>query len=260
MSAQSMDVSPKILVLEPDRSCPPDRLDGWAAETGVTLEVRHPDTPAEMPASIRDYDALIVLGGEMGDGDTAAHPWLERVREALREARDHDMPTLGICLGSQLLASALGGEVRRGDDGLETGVVSVQLTESAQSDPVMAGLPEEAFFGAWHQDAITQLPEGGVLLATSGRYPTQAFRCGRSWGVQFHPEASPALYSKWVEASGTSNPAQAKQFQDDAEDVKARDAIVEPLSETLVTNFLKLVRDARATRDSGNRDSGNRNS
>lgn len=250
-----MNSSPKILVLEPDRSCPPDRLDGWATETGVTLDVRHPDDPTEMPESIRDYDALIVLGGEMGDGDTAAHPWLEGVREALREAREQDMPTLGICLGSQLLASALGGEVRRGDAGLETGVVSVQLTESAQTDPVMAGLPGEAFFGAWHQDAITRLPNDGVLLATSSRYPTQAFRIGRSWGVQFHPEVSPATYSKWVEASHTSDPEQARQFQADVADMQARDGIVEPLSETLVTNFLKLVRETRDDRDNDNQNS-----
>ena len=247
MTAHPTDASPKVLVLEPDRSCPPDRLSGWAAETGVTLDVRHPDTAAEMPDSIQDYDALIVLGGEMGDGDTAAHPWLEKVRDVLREAREKDLPTLGICLGSQLLASALGGEVQRGNAGLETGVVSVRLTESAQNDPVMAGLPGEAFFSAWHQDAITRLPEGSVLLASGARYPTQAFRCGRAWGVQFHPEVSPTVYSQWVEGSDPSDPEQAQQFADDVVDVTARDAVVEPLSETLVTNFLMLVRDTRAT-------------
>lgn len=248
-SAQQHTTLPKILVLEPDRSCGPDRLTAWADSTGVAIDVRHPDTPAEMPDSLAEYDGLIVLGGEMGDGDTSDFPWLERVREMLRDAHRQSMPTLGICLGSQLLASALGGEVRRGDAGLETGIVTVKLNDAALQDPVMADLPRETYFGAWHQDAITRLPDDGVLLASGDRYPTQAFRCGLSWGVQFHPEVSPSAYTQWVAASDRSNPEVARQFEADITDVLERDAEVEPLSEKLVTNFLGLVRDTRDSRD-----------
>jgi GMP synthase (glutamine-hydrolysing) len=246
MSAFDAQKGAKILVLQPDRDCGPDRLAGWSASRGIELDVRNADTPAEMPASVQGFDGLIVLGGDMGDGDTDDFPWLEKLRERLREAHEIGLPTLGICLGAQLLASALGGEVRRGENGLETGVVKLLPLDEAEGDDLLVGLTEAFYSGAMHQDAITQLPAGSVLLATGDDYPNQIFRCGSTWGVQFHPEVGPTGYASWEPTDYASDPDVRVEFDATVEEFKRLDSIVEKSSEKLIGNFLGVVEAGRA--------------
>ncbi|GAB2572104.1 type 1 glutamine amidotransferase [Leucobacter ruminantium] len=228
-----------ILVLQPDRQCGPDRLANWSKERGVKLDVRNPDTPSEMPASLETFDGLIVLGGEMGDGDTSKHPWLEQVRDTLREAHAVGLPTLGICLGGQLLASALGGTVEPGDAGLEAGAIPITPLEDATNDPLMQGMPGTFYSGSFHNDAISRLPPDAVLLATGERYSNQAFRCGSSWGVQFHPELNPAHYAEWVPLELESHP----ELEATICEFERMDSLVEDACGQLFHNFLDVVLD-----------------
>jgi GMP synthase-like glutamine amidotransferase len=139
----------------------------------------------------------------MAAWEDEAAPWLVTTRRLLAEAVERAVPTLGICLGAQLLALATGGAVERGTRGLEVGLVPITLTPDAATDPLLGPVAKELGEGFavahWHQDAITRLPPGAVLLATGERYPHQAFRLGeRAWGLQYHPEVSAEDWAQWM--------------------------------------------------------------
>jgi GMP synthase (glutamine-hydrolysing) len=188
-----------VLVVQPDDECPADRFGLWLTEAGAELRFIRPFQGDRVPEVV-EADGLLVLGGDMGAGDDADHPWLADVRTLMRNAVVAEVPTLGICLGGQLLAAATGGAVARGAAGMEAGVVEVTARAVVEHDELMAGLPWPLLQGSMHRDAITSLPRNAVWLAESSAYRHQAFRVGRrAWGVQFHPELSPARYRRWAE-------------------------------------------------------------
>ncbi len=151
--------------------------------------VEHADLEAEL---------VVVLGGSMGVYDAHEHPFLSHELAFLTERLALDRPTLGVCLGAQLLAAAAGATVSPGKNGLEIGVAPVRLTAAAASDPVFSGLPQKLTVAHWHGDTFTAV-DGATLLASTDRYTQQAFRLGKSYGVQFHPELSSATFSRWLE-------------------------------------------------------------
>jgi GMP synthase (glutamine-hydrolysing) len=135
----------------------------------------------------READALVVLGGGMGAYEADRLQHLQDEIDLLRSCVDRGRPVLGICLGSQLLAKALGAEVARAPV-KEIGFYRVRLTDDARSDPLFAAAPPDFVAFHWHGDAFT-LPAGAVPLASSTLTPLQAYRFGsRAWGVQFHLE------------------------------------------------------------------------
>ena len=190
-----------MLVVEPDGGCPLDRLGTWLAEElpGADILTCRPWAGDPVPAR-SGADALLVLGGRMGAHDDDRHPWLPPLRRLLASAVDDAVPTLGICLGAQLLAAATGGAVERGDRGREAGVVDVRWTAAAVGDPLVGGLLDGPYPGpSMHQDAVTVLPPGSVWLGSTTDYPHQVFRVGTAaWGVQFHPEVSIGGFEAWA--------------------------------------------------------------
>jgi GMP synthase (glutamine-hydrolysing) len=154
----------------------------------------------------REFPAIIVMGGPMGAYDEEHHPWLVDEKRLLREAVESDVPVWGVCLGAQLLAAALGARVYAGERP-EVGLLPVELTPAASSDPVFSESPSSFPTLQWHGDTF-ELPEGSTLLASSPAYPNQAFRIGRSYGLQFHVEVSPELAAEWGEV-----PAYAQSLQ-----------------------------------------------
>ena len=145
----------------------------------------------------RDFDAVITMGGPMGVGDRGTLPWIDDELALLRDAVAVGTPVWGVCLGSQMLAAALGGQVSRGAVP-EVGILDVTLTDAGRADPVWGGLPPTFPVLQWHGDTFT-LPPGAELLATSPAYPNQLFRHGSSYGVQFHLEADTALATTWLD-------------------------------------------------------------
>jgi GMP synthase (glutamine-hydrolysing) len=136
----------------------------------------------------------VVMGGPMNVDDVERHPGLAAEREWLAKALRRDMPLLGICLGAQLLARALGTEVRAGE-GPELGYAPVEIVDA--NDPLLGVLAPSTTVLHWHGD-VFDLPDGGTLLARSERTECQAFRHGNAWGVLFHPEADLALLEAWL--------------------------------------------------------------
>lgn len=228
------------------------------------LGERLPDSLPEWPDR-SDLAGLIVLGGSMGAWDDDIAPWLPATRSLIRDAVRTRLPTLGICLGGQLLAAACGGTVERGADGLQFGLVPVTPLPAVDADPFFgrlrrllaedpAGATDSASpadplgpvdsAGSWlvhqyHYDAIVRLPADAELMLTESRYPTQGFRVGpAAWGVQYHPEVSTKLFSEWVEGALRSGdlPAEAA-------------SVLEPIRAASAAQSLQAVAHARAFLD-----------
>ncbi|MET0306380.1 MAG: type 1 glutamine amidotransferase [Solirubrobacterales bacterium] len=188
------------------------------------LEVRTVEPLAGDPLpSHAEVAGALVMGGPMNVDEVERYPGLAAEREWLAEAAGKGMPILGICLGAQLLARALGAEVRPGE-GPEIGFAPVEIHDP--TDPVVGALVPETTVLHWHGD-VFDLPEGAIPLASSAQAKHQAFRHGNAWGVLFHAEADAALIEKWlaepsmrdeaVAAQGPDAPAELRRQADEAE-------------------------------------------
>ena len=166
-----------------------ERLDGFARD-------------ARWPA-VDQIGGLVVFGGEMNVDEVDTHPYLLRERELMSAAVAHGIPVLGICLGAQMLARALGASVQRAPV-RELGFKAIRLTEAGSGDPVLGAFARRACVFQWHEDTF-ELPQGAELLATARDVPNQAFRFGdRAWGVQFHFEVNREGINTWLDASATT--------------------------------------------------------
>ena len=161
-----------------------------------------PPSPGDARAEL-----VVLMGGPMGVYEADRHPQLAAELELLSARLRAGRPSLGICLGAQLLAHAAGARVFPGAAGLELGVMPVRVTDEGARDPLFAGIPAELPVAHWHGDTFEPVP-GATLLASTGRYPQQAFRIGRSLGLQFHPELDVAALRGWL-ALHPEAPAQA---------------------------------------------------
>jgi GMP synthase (glutamine-hydrolysing) len=198
---------PRILAVQHEDSCPPALFGDWLAGAGCVLEVCRPYAGDALPA-LTAYDGVLVLGGEMGADDDADHPWLTPLKAGIRDAVAARTPLLGICLGHQLVASALGGVVVPNPRGQTVGLQPVGWTEEADSDDWVgghvggdvAGPPGGERAIHWNNDVVVTLPEGAVVLARSPGGEVQVARFGpRAWGIQAHPEADAGIIRRWVE-------------------------------------------------------------
>ncbi len=188
---------PKILVFQHVPYEPLGTLDPLLKAAGFRIRyVNFGRDPGQQP-SLDGYAALIVLGGPMNADDVANFPNLATEVGIIQEALQRDVSILGICLGAQLLAKALGGSVQPGA-GREIGWHTVDLTEDGQCDAVLSDFGTRTEVFQWHDDNIV-LPPGTVHLASSERCPAQAFRYGEhAYGFQFHLEADGPLIERWL--------------------------------------------------------------
>ena len=143
-----------------------------------------------VPANMKGAGGLIVMGGPMGVSQTDRYPWLRDEMRLIEDATGSNLPVLGICLGAQILAAALGAKVDRNPNGKEIGWHPIRLSDAAKDDRLMRDLPETMTPFHWHGD-IFDLPAGAVSLASSDKTPCQAFRHGdKTYGFQFHFEVT----------------------------------------------------------------------
>ena len=159
------------------------------------LEVRTVEPLAGDPLPDHgEVAGAIVMGGPMNVDEVEHYPALAAERAWLAEATRIEMPILGICLGAQLLACALGAEVRAGA-AAEIGFAPVEIHD--RIDLIVGPLAPRATVLHWHGD-VFDLPDGAVPLASSGQTEHQAFRHGNAWGLLFHAEADAALVDRWL--------------------------------------------------------------
>ena len=179
-------------IIQNDPEVPPGNLTGHLTVPHV---VHHPYRDGYLPEPDQ-ISALIIMGGAMGAGDEQRHPFLRDLKKLIRTVVAARIPYLGVCLGGQLLAAALGAQVvsHRWE---ELGTLTVSLTEEGKNDLLFRGFPDEFNTFQWHHDSF-DIPDGGVLLGSSAACPNQAFRFGDSaWGLQFHPEVTAEIIHGW---------------------------------------------------------------
>jgi GMP synthase (glutamine-hydrolysing) len=185
----------RVLALQHVWDDPPGYLEEILRAHDIACEtVDVQNMPVPNPAL---YQAIVLMGGPQHLYADDGLAYLEQEKTMLRQAVAADIPTLGICLGGQLLASALEAEVRRHHLN-EVGFFEIPLTEAGRQDPLFAGLPGYQLAFHWHSD-VFDLPQGAVLLASNESAPNQAFRYGRYvYGLQFHIEINDEIAKCWL--------------------------------------------------------------
>ena len=159
-----------------------------------TIRLFHGEIPA---GNWEHVAALIVLGGTAAVADEEKFPFLRWEKRIIRAAIDDSVPILGICVGAQLIAAALGARIYRGSV-KEIGWNPIKITPHGQVDSLLGYLPENATVFQWH-GAGFDLPSGAVCLASSPQYEVQAFRLGKMiYGLQFHLEVTPRMIDRWI--------------------------------------------------------------
>jgi GMP synthase-like glutamine amidotransferase len=191
---------PRCLVLQHVEAEPAWAVGDALIRAGVGVDVRRLHAGDALPPALDAHAGLVVMGGPVSATSDEGFPSRRDEVALLAEALARGVPTLGICLGAQLLALAGGGTVRPGPDGPEIGWAPVDLAPARAHDGLLHGLPPRLTVLHWHGDTY-DAPPGAVPLATSPRYPSQAFRAGpAAWGFQFHIEVTPPAVEGLVRA------------------------------------------------------------
>src|SRR5579872_5007615 len=183
----------------------PGLISGFAKENNIDLEIVELWRPYSIP-SVLDYDALIIMGGPMGVyEDSSAYPSKENEIKAIQEGLGK-VPMLGFCLGSELLAHALGANVypniQNGKKVKEIGYYQLDLTEEGLKSPLFKNFTSPIEVLEWHGDAF-ELPKKSTLLATSPLCHNQAFSYKNAYGLLFHFEFTPEMIAKQIEVDKT---------------------------------------------------------
>ena len=218
-----------LLVIQHEDACPPAWFGDWLGDAGLWLDVLRAHRGAPIPTDLAGYAGLMVLGGEMGAGDDATHAWLTATKALIRHVVAKEQPFLGICLGHQLAAVALGGEVVANPNGPATGITPIALTRAGREDELLGLLGPDAVAVQWNDDVVARLPVGTVELARSPDGSVQAARFGENaWGVQFHPELSPEVFRLW-----TGDKPSAEHLRADGVDIAGVSAMVDASEQQL---------------------------
>jgi GMP synthase (glutamine-hydrolysing) len=191
--------APSVLALQHVAVEPPAGIEAAIVRAGASLRTIRIDRGEGVPDDMGAFSGLVVMGGPMGVYEGDLHPHLAAEKKLIERALDASVPILGICLGSQLLASVLGADVRPGPH-KELGFFPVTLEPDAERDPLFAGAPESFTALHWHGD-IFDLPSRAVPLARSALTRHQAFSFGGSaYGLLFHLEVAVAQVQTMADA------------------------------------------------------------
>lgn len=187
----------RTLAISHQRDTGPGVFAEAISAAGHELDVWHIAETPEPPADPLGYDAVIAFGGAMHADQEDDHGWIATEKALLAELLAHRVPLLGVCLGSELLAGAAGGQARRASRP-EIGWHPVALTADGAADPLLGPLAPSFEAFQWHSYECVP-PEDATTLATSA-VCVQAFRVGeRAWGIQFHAEVSAADLVGWTD-------------------------------------------------------------
>lgn len=239
-----------IIVFQHGPHVGPGRLGATFRDHGLKLDIRRLDVLGArgVPPDFDNVQGVISLGGEQNVGES--HPWMQPELDFLKEAHNRQLPVIGVCLGHQMIAAALGGQVGPIEGGkTEWGFAKVSLNPAGQTEPMLAGVPWDAMLFESHGQEVKQLPAEAALLASSAACKVQIFKAGiRTYGFQFHFECDRAMVDSFIAGSADSiakaglSPAAVKEQADRHYAMFAR--IADRLSVNLATFLFPLARRA----------------
>jgi GMP synthase (glutamine-hydrolysing) len=208
------------------------RLDDALDQAGAVVERFHLEEGDPVPGT--DFDRAVILGGAMGAYDVHLHPWLEYEKAWIRSLVESSVPVLGICLGCQLMADALGGRAYKSVFP-EAAVVPIFITPAGQADPVVSKTGPMVY--SLHQDTF-DLPPNATLLAHTDRFP-HAFRLGSALALQFHPEADRDQALAWGKEDWSVLGAAGIEYDDYARGLTAAEPQLDRTSKALFAAWLE---------------------
>lgn len=193
--------SDRFLIVVHQKTSTPGRVGELLEERGYRLDRRCPCIGDDLPEDLSDYAGVAVFGGPMSANDCQRLDGIRYEIDFTKRALDADLPYLGLCLGGQILARAIGGRVEpHPEKHVEIGYTEVVPTDIARDE----GLFDHAtHFYQWHREGF-DLPSDAVLLAKgTNSFPNQAFRYGdKAYGLQFHPEITIDMIHRWNMGGG----------------------------------------------------------
>ncbi len=227
----------------------PETIGEFLDEKGFDAKIvrlNHGELP---PTEINEIQAVIVLGGPMNVFEEDKYPWLKIENEFIQKILRSNIPYLGFCLGSQLLAKACGAAVVKSPE-REIGFKDVQLSAAGQSDPLFDGVEPEFLAYHWHEDMV-QLPDNASLLASSDDCPHQAFRVNsNAYGLQFHVEISDQSIVSWTQAyiaDTMKRQADQTAMLDEYRQIQSK---FDQTARTIYQNFLSFISQSTLSVDS----------
>lgn len=255
--------APKITVLQVDDYVPSGRLGVWLFSEGASLQTVRIYAGEPVPALAEVGAGLVLLGGRMSAHDDAEHPWLEPVRQLLRDAVEQNLPVIASCLGAQVAAEALGGITELAlPGGSEEGMVPLHLHENAAEDKIFGEIVDEAVRAAVragistqdgtqfpvpcsHADCVVELPAQAIALGRTDAVVIHSWRVGRLLALQHHPEVAPEDLGTWAQNTLLRGGATQTQAQAEGQRVRAEalaaDAITQAFGRALARVMVRLA-------------------
>lgn len=219
----------------------PETLGGYLRDQGLETQTVHLYAGERLPESLKGIRAVICLGGPMNVDEEQVYPWLIPEIRLIQNVVKEQVPFLGICLGSQLLAKACGATVVK-SPAREVGFYDVELTHEGDGDALFKGVSSPLEVYQWHED-MWQLPSGGKLLATGSQCPHQAFKVGsQAYGLQFHIEITDQSIREWSESYLSQSPESVNLEKTMLRDYEERKETFNRTAFQVYDNFFRLFR------------------
>lgn len=242
-SELAMTQTPAVLVLRHEPCSSLGMLGRFLEQQAIPVQYLNTAEGEVLAQPLSNYTHLVILGGAISAYEADQYPFLQYEFKLVEKAIAHQIPTIGICLGSQILAQVLGGTVYRGEAGREAGWCLLECTDASATDPIFKDFPLRFQVFESHQDTFTIPPEC-VRLVLSDRYPNQAFRYrDHVWAIQFHPEMDDQVLSDCADL------IRQELIDSQIEDTTIEQLITEarhyapqvaPLADTIMRNFLQV--------------------
>ena len=232
----------RILVLQHVESEGLGIIDGAVRRKGFVADFIRVFKGERIPRNIQRYAGLIVLGGPMGVYEEEIYPFIKDEIALIKSAVKEEIPVLGICLGSQMLAKAAGADVYKGKK-KEIGWYDVRLTDEGKRDRLFIGLPDRFIVFQWHGDTF-DIPENSKCLASSELFPHQIIKVGKNaYGLQFHLEVTEKMAREWIDVNDKEL-LSVKSYIDPKQILKDMSAYIETVhryGEVVFNRFLNLI-------------------